>query len=295
MLLQHNNHIANENKAKNQANYRKWVESYTPIQIRQANNARAALSRSTKKQWRPLKDERQVKSYRNAYTFFSTERLGSGDFHGIKIPDAAKLIGREFKALPAHELKASFAHSSRSLSSRSTCQSNRVCRNTKTWQLRTWRDMCRNKRPSTTSMSDVLLLLLPSFPLYFDGTVSRGSARPNAGRVRLVLIWQEENQRVGLRGTFLPVVYDSALRFFMSIPRYSRKFCRAVLLKLPNFVQGDLSEWAVSLWTSNLLDAIQASVNTTDDINFPHGFPYSPKKKHLSRFPHVLSDLFEPS
>lgn len=166
MLPQHYNHIANENKAKTQANYRKWLEPFHPVQIRQANNARAALTRSTKKGWRPLKDERQVKSFRNAYNFFFAERMESGDFHGIKIPEAAKLIGREFKALPAHELKASFTHASRSLSSRSICQSNHVCRNTKTWQRKTWRDMCTNKKPSTTSTSNVLLLLLPSFPLY---------------------------------------------------------------------------------------------------------------------------------
>ena len=109
MLPQHYNHLANENKAKNQANYRKWIESYTPAQIRQANLARISLKRRLKqpRSWPPLRDERQVTGFRSPYIFFFTERRKSGDYHGIKTTEAARLIATEFRALSADELKVS--------------------------------------------------------------------------------------------------------------------------------------------------------------------------------------------
>jgi len=54
-----------------------------------------------------LQDYRQVKGARAAYIFFSKDRFDSGDFKGLKAPEAAKLAGREWKALSASEKKVS--------------------------------------------------------------------------------------------------------------------------------------------------------------------------------------------
>lgn len=121
---QHYNHIANENKAANQAAYSEWVASYTPEQIRKANNARRLLKRKTatadgkKSSGRgltPIKDDRQIKRPNSAYFKFGIERRESGDFKGIPLGEAAKLITKEWNELSAGEKKVrAFACGTRS-------------------------------------------------------------------------------------------------------------------------------------------------------------------------------------
>jgi len=100
--------LAAEQTAARRAEYKAWILSHTPAQIRVANRARAALrrlkapSRSTR-----LVDDRQVKQPGNAYVYFFAERRSTSDFNGIPIGESSKLIGAEWKALNAGEKKVS--------------------------------------------------------------------------------------------------------------------------------------------------------------------------------------------
>ncbi|KAL8897338.1 MAG: hypothetical protein Q9207_007260 [Kuettlingeria erythrocarpa] len=105
---EHYNHIANQNKATNLTRYREWIRSFTPQQIYEANCARVLLKRKTPspRMWNKLEDERLAARPRNAYSFFLQDRYKSGDFAGMKIGAAGKLIGGEWKALGANEKQA---------------------------------------------------------------------------------------------------------------------------------------------------------------------------------------------
>ena len=59
------------------------------------------------KQYSNLKDERLVRRPTTAYIAFYKSRYASGDFKGLKVVEASRLIGREYKALSAAEKKAS--------------------------------------------------------------------------------------------------------------------------------------------------------------------------------------------
>ncbi|KAL9071314.1 MAG: hypothetical protein Q9161_004330 [Pseudevernia consocians] len=102
--VEHYNHLANQNKAMNATAYRQWIESHTPEIIHEANLARLHLKRLGVNA-SPLHDHRQVKGVRNAYSFFYQERMQSGDLRGLKVAEAAKLLGREWKSLQPHEKK----------------------------------------------------------------------------------------------------------------------------------------------------------------------------------------------
>ncbi|MCJ1336039.1 hypothetical protein MMC09_001314 [Bachmanniomyces sp. S44760] len=102
--LESYNHIANQNKLTNQSEYRKWIESHTPEQIHQANLARRNLTRRKIKGYGyKLQDDRLVKRPQNSYISFAADRYASGDMHGIKLVEASKLIGAEWKGLSAAE------------------------------------------------------------------------------------------------------------------------------------------------------------------------------------------------
>lgn len=90
------------------------MASYTPEQIRQANNARKQLKRKSKtatgkkssgRGLSPIRDERQIKRPNSAYFKFGIERRESGDFKGIPLGEAAKLITKEWNELGAGEKK----------------------------------------------------------------------------------------------------------------------------------------------------------------------------------------------
>lgn len=104
----HYNHLANQNKAANATAYRQWIESHTPTIIHDANLARQHLRRLGVSAPQ-LQDDRQVKGPRGPFTWFHQERLQSGDLRGLKIAEAAKLTGREWKALSASEKKVCLA------------------------------------------------------------------------------------------------------------------------------------------------------------------------------------------
>ncbi|KAF2472001.1 uncharacterized protein BDR25DRAFT_221485 [Lindgomyces ingoldianus] len=109
---EHYNHLANERAAAQQAEYKRWVLSHTPEQIRIANLARLNLRRRVpttagKRKYPPhtskIKDDRQVKRPSSAYLRFATERNTSGDMKSIAKSEVMKLIGNEWNALSASE------------------------------------------------------------------------------------------------------------------------------------------------------------------------------------------------
>ncbi|ERF74621.1 hypothetical protein EPUS_00751 [Endocarpon pusillum Z07020] len=104
------NHVANENKAKNEAAFKKWLGEHSPVEIKAANAARSQLKRQAKKEgskkiYPHIQDERIVKQARTSYTYFLKERFASGDMKNMKIGEVGALIGREWRALSAEEKK----------------------------------------------------------------------------------------------------------------------------------------------------------------------------------------------
>lgn len=100
--LERLNRAANEAAEENKKAYKKWVESYTPMQIREANNARrqlkAKLVNYNKGQ---IQDDRAVATPASAYIIFFKERYATGEFKNMSTTEAAKLVGAEWKALSA--------------------------------------------------------------------------------------------------------------------------------------------------------------------------------------------------
>lgn len=104
------NRRANSNKAENETLLRDWVKSYTPEQIRLANNARVLLKKLTGKSYgHQLQDDRIPKRLRSEMALFAQDRWASGDLKGVKLTDAAKLLRSEFLELPEGERKVSLA------------------------------------------------------------------------------------------------------------------------------------------------------------------------------------------
>ncbi|OCL05103.1 hypothetical protein AOQ84DRAFT_379910 [Glonium stellatum] len=105
---EHYNHLANQNRAANEAEYNAWVLKHTPLEIHEANAARLLLKRKFKLTGNKvvrIKDDRQVKAAMGPLFQFMDERRKSGDYKGIPIVEAAKLMTSEFKALSAGERK----------------------------------------------------------------------------------------------------------------------------------------------------------------------------------------------
>ncbi|KAI9848126.1 MAG: hypothetical protein M1838_000651 [Thelocarpon superellum] len=105
--LEHYNHLANQNRAANDAAYRKWLASHTPDQIQQANRARNLLRRrlNNTRGYAPIKDERQPKRALSPYIRFFMERTNSGDLEHIEFGERAKLVSKEWKELGQSEKK----------------------------------------------------------------------------------------------------------------------------------------------------------------------------------------------
>jgi hypothetical protein len=93
---------AKANYAANTAAYNSWVQSHTPLQIREANSARLTLSRLENKSYPPLKDDRLVTVSRSAYTLYLKERMET-EYQGKAGVESFPAIGREWLALPQAE------------------------------------------------------------------------------------------------------------------------------------------------------------------------------------------------
>ncbi|EPE31573.1 HMG-box [Glarea lozoyensis ATCC 20868] len=105
--LEFYNHKANEAKSANLVEYKKWVQSFTPDQIRLANNARRMLNKRISKPTRLvlIHDDRIPKRPANANGLFLKDRYASGDFKGIPMGESMKLVMAEWAALPPAEKK----------------------------------------------------------------------------------------------------------------------------------------------------------------------------------------------
>lgn len=114
-MLQHYNHLANQQKAHDHAEYQRWVASHSLEEILRANNARVQLRKKHRsdgnkkgtQKWTPIKDERLVKRPATAFALFMTNRTASGDFRNLSNSDRMKLIGQEWKTLNEDEKKVS--------------------------------------------------------------------------------------------------------------------------------------------------------------------------------------------
>lgn len=100
---------ADKNKLANNADFRSWVEKHTPLEIYEANVARAQLRR--KLQGRgvahrfAIPDPRLPKGLQTAYALFCKARWGEGDLTG-KAPDVSRQIAQDWKNLSDSEKKA---------------------------------------------------------------------------------------------------------------------------------------------------------------------------------------------
>lgn len=106
---------AESNKALNQAAYDAWVQSHTPLQIKEANQARTKLRRLAKESNGTVKsppkivDPRQVKKPSNAMMFFNSEQRATGDFKGMSLTEGSKELFKQFSQLSEHEKQVAFA------------------------------------------------------------------------------------------------------------------------------------------------------------------------------------------
>ncbi|PNS16204.1 High mobility group protein B3 [Sphaceloma murrayae] len=97
-----------ESRAESEREYKRWVESHTPEEIRLANVARIALRRALKTKnttkWSAIKDERDVKKPAPPFLRFCAERKLSGQHPGSMTEQAAE-SGKVWKALSDDEKK----------------------------------------------------------------------------------------------------------------------------------------------------------------------------------------------
>ncbi|OTB08856.1 hypothetical protein M426DRAFT_18925 [Hypoxylon sp. CI-4A] len=108
--LQQLSNTAEQNKLKNAAQYKAWVESHTPVEINNAIKARMQLKRKynipTKATVKTIHDGRLPKKPVTAFTLFTKARWASGDFKGRTVPEGSAEISREWKSLPDTERHA---------------------------------------------------------------------------------------------------------------------------------------------------------------------------------------------
>ncbi|KAK8042268.1 hypothetical protein PG993_006791 [Apiospora rasikravindrae] len=95
---------ADENKLQNAAAYKAWVESHTPEDIAEAQNARNLLRRKfdypKANGTHKIRDDRQPKAPRSSWIYFFRARHGSGDFNHLSQTEGLKQIAQEWKSLP---------------------------------------------------------------------------------------------------------------------------------------------------------------------------------------------------
>ena len=159
--MQRLNQTANENKSKNQAAHNRWLQSYTPLQIKEANNARDQLKRDAKAagkskaiaRYNHIKDDRLVKQPANPYAMFVQDRVASGDLNGMQVKEYGSLLGREFKELSATQKKVSQPPQKYSTSSNDLSALPRQVRRRTQPLLGRVQDSLRHRRPQRKIVS----------------------------------------------------------------------------------------------------------------------------------------------
>ncbi|PYH90631.1 hypothetical protein BO71DRAFT_402010 [Aspergillus ellipticus CBS 707.79] len=80
-----------------------WLESHTPLQIKQANEARRRLAKIQNKRIALIPDSRRVKFPQSAFFYFVRERRASGGLTGLSIGDASRQMSSQWKEFTAEE------------------------------------------------------------------------------------------------------------------------------------------------------------------------------------------------
>ena len=138
----------------NGSKYREWILTYSPAEINDANKARKALkSRLKSSSFPKLHDERLVTGPRTAYVNFSAQRHRSGDFAGMSITEASKLISAEWRALSESDKKVSLLTCSWQVIAKVCAISSRTYR--KAWQIP--QDTSKKSKQCTIEMSNTKL------------------------------------------------------------------------------------------------------------------------------------------
>ncbi|KAJ5794199.1 High mobility group superfamily [Penicillium paradoxum] len=94
---------AEKNRAANTAAYKAWIQSHTPLQIKEANAARRFLSRLVKKDYRNITDDRLVKAPSSRYALYLKERLSSGEYQAQTQKEAFGAIAKTWNELAESE------------------------------------------------------------------------------------------------------------------------------------------------------------------------------------------------
>ncbi|OIW35164.1 hypothetical protein CONLIGDRAFT_689410 [Coniochaeta ligniaria NRRL 30616] len=97
---------ASENKLANDAAYRAWVESHSPVEIDAANRARQRLRRLLPAHKKgDIKDDRLPKQPASPYAAYIASRWKSGELAGESFKDASSDSASKWKSMSAAEKK----------------------------------------------------------------------------------------------------------------------------------------------------------------------------------------------
>ncbi|OJJ73962.1 hypothetical protein ASPBRDRAFT_29120 [Aspergillus brasiliensis CBS 101740] len=91
------------NKEEYEKEYKKWLDSHSPLEIKQANDARRRLAQIQNKKFFPLHDPRLVKRSKIAYLFYAEERHQAGDLKHMPIPERGVRIAEEWRGMTTAE------------------------------------------------------------------------------------------------------------------------------------------------------------------------------------------------
>lgn len=116
------------NKEAYEKEYKEWLDSHSPLEIKQANDARRRLAQIQNKKFFPLHDPRLVKRSKIAYLFYAEERHQAGDLKYMPIPERGVRIAEEWRGMTAAEKQVCTMRLSRTVvrrnanaASRNTC------------------------------------------------------------------------------------------------------------------------------------------------------------------------------
>ncbi|KAK4461053.1 hypothetical protein QBC42DRAFT_179435 [Cladorrhinum samala] len=90
---------ARQNKLANEASYKAWVATHSPLAIKEANKARTALKHLGVKSKPPIHDPRQPKFPHTSYILFFQERLKGGHYENLPSKVAATTCAAEWRSM----------------------------------------------------------------------------------------------------------------------------------------------------------------------------------------------------
>ncbi|EAS27695.3 uncharacterized protein CIMG_10300 [Coccidioides immitis RS] len=90
---------AKSNAEANRATFEAWVKNHTPLQIKEANNARRKLRNLLDKprSFPDIRDPRQVKRPLSAYIIFAKEQLNSAELANLTVTEKMMRIGKSWR------------------------------------------------------------------------------------------------------------------------------------------------------------------------------------------------------